>query len=452
MRAIVLLLIYFTLTSLATACNDDLPPQPENFTRICLEPWERNRSYAISTRSEIGRLLSTSASAVSALQTILSHFDRTGKLTQSLYANPAPSFYFPKQRACTLAPAQSSVDIVTKKLSRYGYGRLNTTCTTEHSLRLRPEEVRAIHTYSDAIAAIARPAARRLLNKDWPNAQPYDTFRYRDSVETCTLNHLVAYRTRGVWGLNTGFTNIAPTLSVNDRGRRYLLEILHIHNNAITPLRVTLPRRPPATGWLLDAATVLEEWGGRPESSMFRTPASVRDNAAMTAARQCGRDAREQVEDATTASSVAIMSIPLIFATVPIAALADVAPAATALYAIATDVVTALPLMIKGFELMRFAQLEHTASRTWVYGGTTLDDIAVAETWHAECSAESRILVKGRIFVSVALVGMMLGCALEIVFLLKLRRSKFHAKAGRGCCSCPKREMIGVNLERYSFG
>lgn len=416
---------------------------------MCMEKWEYNTSYAISREKRLGDELNEDA--MEALERLTLHFERVNAIMEDRYKNPAPLFAERREQACTMSYEQSNIDVVQRKLSMYGYGLMNSNCTSDVDVPLAEQDAEAVMRYAEGIDAVANIVAQRLLPKwNTTTATTYMRFRYKDRIQRCTLYHVVAYRVSGVWGIVTGITNAPSALHVPERQREYLLEVLH-HEAQLH--QVTLPWYAPPHTWT-KASTVLEIWGGRPLPSMFSSTLEVRDVPAVAAAIDTARDEREQVQDSTTPSSVATLIFPLILTMVPVAAFADVTTLTAILYAMLTDIATALPLFIKGVELLRYALRQRVATRTRVYGGVNRAYPAAAEAWYATCSVESNILLKGWAFVILAISAMLLGTALEFVYISKLKRDKeryaIHPPISPcSLCGCRATPIIGVNVERY---
>lgn len=404
-------------------CPDDKPGD-EHYTRKCLNDWERNRTYVLATDAPIATKLALSSEAKDALRDLVAHFDKVGARVRELNSNPSPSSVVQVTRVGNVDNEKANLCSVERSLSRYGWGLVKKQVVTEIADPLPERTVNAMRTYFDVLNKSAT-AINSNLRQNWPNAQTYALFGYKDAVESCKLRHVVAWRVNGTWGINTGITNDRPSRSLPERQRSYIVEILRSGKNGMPePVPITMPKWPTQDKWIRSATTLLAVWGGIPEASLFRSTLERREVPAVAAALQMGRDARDQVEASTTISGIAILVFPLAFAALPVAAIADVGPLSGLMYTIATDFLSVLPLAIKGFELIHFARTSHVASRTWVYAGAVDDELACAETWYADCMANQRVVIIGRAFVITAAFATVFGVVLELIFYLRLQTSK----------------------------
>lgn len=76
-----------------------------------------------------------------------------------------------------------------------------------------------------------------------------------------------------------------------------------------------------------------------------------------------------------------------------------------------TDVLTAVPFIIKGFELLRMAQRRRFPEVTW-FAGTKTDPIMVAESWVAECQV-MKVDSIGAVFIGIGFTILIFGILTE---------------------------------------
>lgn len=101
---------------------------------------------------------------------------------------------------------------------------------------------------------------------------------------------------------------------------------------------------------------------------------------AVNLALRAGEFERDILEDADTPSNQAIMILPVALALVPIALFQDASNLATVLYAVATDVVSVMPIAVKGMELVIYGSRRHYAFSTEMVGMSRDDRPSVIET------------------------------------------------------------------------
>lgn len=197
----------------------------------------------------------------------------------------------------------------------------------------------------------------------------------------CSLAKSLAYRFEGAWGLLALFTNISNNIDAKAFKRGYFMETISLgtdghvlpHNFSI-PSCKTIQNEPVKmnlTGFENGTAS-FATWGGKPTWSHFE-PRDFWSNSAVDAAILRGEHQKDLVEDSGTASNLAVLIFPAVLALVPLGLFQDVSLLLTLLYTLVTDIVSVLPVSIKGAELILYASKEHTAMTSHLY--------AMQRTW-----------------------------------------------------------------------
>lgn len=398
--------------------------------RLPLKPIDQNHSYSASTECPIGKALNRSNAARKALTVIVRHFENEAERVCKLVQTPPKFFIEERVQACNIPDGFSHIASVNMTTSSYGWGVLGLPCTTELATNLDREVIFSMKKYISELKKVGQQAVRA-AGLNWSKAVTYMEFKYKGDFEWCSLLHFTAFRVNGTWGINTGLTNAEINIFKEEWHRHYLVEVLRTSSDGLRATRFTLPRRPPGYGWVHGASSVYSTWGGQPQTSLFRTIMVAANNPAVIAAIAVGHDTKEQVQDATTKSNMAILFLPLMLAVIPIALFADVSTVVTVGYAVLTDVMSAMPLAIKGIELLNFGNVKQIATRTWIYGGRTQTDLTAGETWHATCTANRRFIVQGRIFLGLAVLLMLVGGALEIYSKKSMEKRKNKDRESR---------------------
>lgn len=188
---------------------------------------------------------------------------------------------------------------------------------------------------------------------------------------------------------------------------------------------MTLPLNPgsgTAHHVVTDATTSIATWQGAPHPSQFHS-VNLEDNLALQAALDASDHHVRQLDDAVTPSNIAILALPLVLCLLPIALFADVRPKAMLLYAMLSDVLTALPMAIKGAELLSISKRRFAAHVTRLGDTSSSNEISVAaELWVCVCRTRADTRPTGVAFVSVAIVTMVTGLVLEVVARRWMRR------------------------------
>lgn len=182
---------------------------------------------------------------------------------------------------------------------------------------------------------------------------------------------------------------------------------------------MTLPLHP-GTGEVhavvADSTTVFSMRAGPAHPSQFY-PQALESNPALTDALDQGGEHVQQVEDAIAISNIAILALPMVLTLVPIAAIADVSRTRMVLYLILSDVLTTVPMGIKGVELLLIAKQEFigTVTRMSDTAADKMENTAVSELWVAQCGIRASVKPYGIAFVTVSVVMLVLGVVSEVI-------------------------------------
>ncbi len=123
----------------------------------------------------------------------------------------------------------------------------------------------------------------------------------------------------------------------------------------------------------------------------------------------------ENVVDDLSPSNIAILGLPLLIAIPPISLLEKVSSVTTAWYVFATDILAALPLLIKGIELV--IAYPKTTMRMYSTLSMTGEKYGVYERWYTKCNPPVGITqALGTVLISVALWFMMASSYAEFAF------------------------------------
>ncbi len=308
-------------------------------------------------------------------------------------------------------------------LAKRGFGHFLRPCITELPLRLSRVTEKALLTYLRSVGSAGNSVLERLREKGLIPGKfngggfLFSQFQYMDDLAQCTLHHLTAFNVNSTWALSADITNAPVTTEKPDRLRLYLAENVYVDaGKRVRALPMTIHENVGTTS--------LSKWGGAPATSRFFTRLPAKSNPAVLAGLRMRNEEREQAEDALQGSNVAILSLPLVSALLPIALFADVGRFAAIAYLLLTDVATMLPLAIKGIELIAFSQRKLDATRLRIYDVLDTKKIGAAELWHAKCTTQNHLLLKGTAFLCVSLVLMVVGVVLEIVARGFLSRKK----------------------------
>ena len=310
---------------------------------------------------------------------------------------------------------------------RVGNPQPNSTCFTEIKLSSREsEEVwPRMMELNDATAEMGRRAKQRARQADgtslfdrelqcWnqvvsPMMAPTETSAFQ-----CNVAHSVGVRRRdSTFNVQTSITDEPLNRSMPEKMRHYLAEQFRIFGNRVRALPVPSHRVGSLEGAVNDTTTVLATWGGHVKISFFMgIPNAI--GPAMRYTKEMSNKNRDAIEDGVAVSNIAILVLPCLLATVPLAAVEGVSRSRTLLiYIIATDLISVLPLAIKGVEMLVQARRRYVGCVAWNVG-VEGEALAVVELWCANCTHHTRFQVYGWSFLFVALAFMVGGVVLEV--------------------------------------
>ena len=133
------------------------------------------------------------------------------------------------------------------------------------------------------------------------------------------------------------------------------------------------------------------------------------------------KDCAEELDDVrkdSSPSNLAILCLPIVMAIPPLSLLESASDAAIAWYAFATDILAALPLMIKGVEMILVRQKASPKLLSTL--GIVGEKFGIFEMWYIRCNPPAGQL-GGDLMVSVALWIMVASTYVEFLFWRKMR-------------------------------
>lgn len=247
------------------------------------------------------------------------------------------------------------------------------------------------------------------------------SFPYTEGYRSCIIEKIVGLRYKapgsdgnGQWYFLSGITNENMTKSLPDWERQYINEFVAVDEDGkfVGPLGQNI--RPPSATSIDDEretfSTALELWDGVPGlSAIFNMIPS--ENPALQRALDKTERQVSQAVDALTPSNIAILALPMVMNLVPIALIADVSTCGMLVYTVFSDMLTTVPFIIKGFELLNDGFTVQYEADTWFTGDESSEWI-VAETWGCKCDMAS-LKSTGAAFVGVGFACLVIGVAAE---------------------------------------
>lgn len=253
----------------------------------------------------------------------------------------------------------------------------------------------------------------------FPRAFPFK--RGTTIKQECTVERMTALRVLEgddvKWFLLSGITNEDVTVDQPAWQRQYVNEYVGVDlqtRKFITPLQQNV-KPTGVAGETADrklAATVFEMWANRVGLSAVFVMQLADAPALKSAVLRMDQDV-DQATDAVTVSNTAILALPMAINLIPVSLLADVSGFGLLFYTLLTDVLTTVPFIIKGFELISMGNRGYVEQTGW-FRGKKDEPFLLVELWAADC----RILhvhTFGTVFVVVGFGAMVLGIISELV-------------------------------------
>lgn len=245
-------------------------------------------------------------------------------------------------------------------------------------------------------------------------------------AQNCTVHHTLGVRVKDLWYVLARITAKAEGANA-DKGKNTFLTA-HVRAESETKMGAPLPMLGSTNdnGTDFVATTNLLEIWSRPAPDAIGQSADVTQKLAFKSALGKGENENQQGNDAVTVSNVAILFLPLVMNLVPVAAIADVNTLGMLMYTALTDVLTTVPLCIKGIELMTISERNFRSVSAQVTGKSGLNETAVIELWAVSCRLQRSGYFRriGFMFVVVSITLMLFGVVCEFVARWVVKRRK----------------------------
>lgn len=167
----------------------------------------------------------------------------------------------------------------------------------------------------------------------------------------------------------------------------------------------------------------VEVWAGKPGTHIFITE-RTQDNRGIIGALEKSALRTELVAESRLASSIAILFLPSTLALFPVSLFQEVSLSTSFVYSLATDILSIVPVVSKGIELIFFGLSKQWAIYSRFYGGADPDSSAFVIHWISYCSMKRLVLIQGVLYVILGLGLMIIGISLELIASKKLESLK----------------------------
>lgn len=304
-------------------------------------------------------------------------------------------------------------DAVKKNVSRHGIGEVSDRCLTSvyHNASVAAD----LETLLRDAAGLFRDAALMGMRVHGKTATAMRDWEFSNGEQRCDFQRAAGVRANGHWYVLAGITN-APVQAMLRAGSREVLREYVLASSSGGP---SLPVTVSVNGTRF-RTTRLRVPGSAPAAAWHST--RLEHTPAMARALRRNAAALGQARDATTYSNIAIIFLPLGMAFVPVAFFAHAGRLRALVYILATDVLSVVPVLVKGFELLMTGTRRNREAASLVLGERELQ---VVETWVAVCTGRERLRRLGTAFVAVGVAVLVFG------FVLEFAAQKFVRKRTR---------------------
>lgn len=436
-------------------------PLPTEFK----DEWRRGRLFYMSSEAPMATRLQTNKTFIQSSQVLDSYLNFAENSTlRVLQSNQE----IPKEqtiRVCNTI-GRRTIEIIEIFFEDRGLPLPNATCfTTLHGTTTFTNET-SPWTASDINTALLQRqvslhhARKQIVQevlppKNWTQPDTNFNYRYNISSKQCVMNHAVGFRVGSKWFLGTSITNPGRTHNARLFERQWLTEYIHTApDDTNTALKFSARVRPPGDEPHVvrtNTTTTLTSGRGAVGPFAFRH-AYPSQNEVLAASLEKSDLSIQQADDALTPSSLSILLLPLGLNLIPVALLAPVDTVTMLMYMVMSDVITTIPLAIKGVELIFIGRERHVSTAVQFTASVSgeLSQTASMQIWSAECMARENVTRVGIAFVVLAAIFIAMGISLELIAKSYVDRHRRLRK--RGADTWRKRQVLGASGEVLKGG
>ena len=401
-----------------------------------IKPFQVGRLFYIGHTANMTRALNRFPAIVSATDKILQYVTLIEEsVHERLQKNVPPSeaepFYL-----CS-HPTMEWTRTVHQVYGLRGWPDPDTSCVTNvHNLEYDGFTVEEMYdamytrlsTFKKNVDVIAKATLANLTQADIVLDCPY-----RKGFARCVLHPTMLIRVGAHWYIGNSITSHPKEWQLPNFGRNKMNEYSRVDRGQLNdtlkmrmPVRDTVPLVHRS-----DTTTMLETWRSRANPSEFGIH-PVETNIAVQDSLERMEVSVQQVEDATTPSNIAIIALPLVLTLAPIAFFADVGTNFFFAYMLLSDILTSVPMAIKGVELVLIGTSVYRSVAIRITSPSPYKDLdaAAAEIWAAECKTANSVKYMGIAFIVTSIVFLIIGVSLEFVALHYSRKMRKGKKKG----------------------
>jgi len=244
-------------------------------------------------------------------------------------------------------------------------------------------------------------------------------FDFQAETQVCNIHTLTLASVDGEWSVVSSLTNMEPNLALEDTKRMYLMSLLRIDISDISnprflneTVQIRTPQADPNNRSGPGAGTLrLDIWGGKAGLATVTDQAPLQNPLVDMLLKQDNQNA-ELFQETLLPSNIAILAMPMVINLVPSHTVKLKTWSAIFLFILATDIVTTLPFLIKGVELI--TQARSASAGLVAYHVGNWGESQHLQLWLGSCGI-AKSPVPGIVFLVVGFFMLALGMFLEVV-------------------------------------
>lgn len=266
------------------------------------------------------------------------------------------------------------------------------------------------------ISLIQHTWAHSKLLVNWDNTGYTNVnFQWDRPSRRCVIHALGIARVGKKWYVASTLTN-RPVLSApKDFDRQFINEYTYVDEDGAKPetLNMIMPiynSKEENYTSNNNTTTMFFRNRGQALPSSFSAIFPERNIALRSALEKADMDS-QQVIDALAPSSLAILFLPVSLNLIPIYLITSVDDVKFFIHTLVSDVLSVVPLAVKGIELMVIGYRKHRSIGTRITHARngSQSRAGAAELWAAQCQSMDRVLPVGILFFTLAVCFMVLG-------------------------------------------
>lgn len=341
-------------------------------------------------------------------------------------------------------------------LSKSCYSQIHGKKAVEEKFLTRAQVKDSLKDIASGVQALyeasknAVEVSLKMDSKQWKEKFPLRHWRNVDLPEQCQLETFSAYRIHDDVYIRAAITNHDVDKYVQDGDRQYVME--WVKEDYSTSLKMKQPR---LDGMGVNGSTILWKRGARAWLS-WHGEMKEDSNPAIQDVLRTNKVEIDLAEDAVAPSNIALLALPLVMSFIPVAFLAELNTCGVLWYIVFTDIISAIPLLIKGIELV--GTTNSRQELVAYYAGDK--DLADVQVWVAKCSGTNRFKNIGTSFIVIASAATVVGIVLEVCGMIYMRSKSQDGKPalegpfGKAMFEITAKSVLGTghgeDWERYS--